>query len=157
MEVPMDSDRVVGTAKTVGGKVETRLGEMTDNTRLEAEGLVDKAKGAVQNAYGQAKDVARDYVDQAKDYAKDAKGYARDYADQAREAAGRAADEGRRYLDEGRRYVDDSLDHYQDAAGRGLREGREAVSRQVEQSPLAAMLIAGAVGYALALLIHGRR
>ncbi|TDR93450.1 CsbD family protein [Enterovirga rhinocerotis] len=146
----MDSDRIAGAARNIGGKVERRVGELAGNSRLEAEGLVDQAKGAVQNAYGQAKDTAREYVDRAKDQAGD-------YADQARDVADRVVDEGRRYIDEGRRYVDDGLERYQDAAGRSLREGREAVSRQVEQSPLAAMLIAGAVGYALALLIHSRR
>jgi hypothetical protein len=38
-----------------------------------------------------------------------------------------------------------------------VRQGRNAVSRQVEEAPLASLLIAGLVGYGLAVLLHGRR
>ena len=40
-------------------------------------------------------------------------------------------------------------------AGRSISEGAQAVSRPVEQYPLTAIVIAGAVGYLLAYLIHG--
>ena len=40
-------------------------------------------------------------------------------------------------------------------AGRSIREGAQAVSRPVEQHPLTAILLAGALGYLLAYLIHG--
>jgi len=46
----------------------------------------------------------------------------------------------------------------QDTYERGARyvsEGTQAVSRPVEQHPLTAILLAGAVGYLLAYLIHG--
>src|SRR4051794_29274082 len=52
------------------------------------------------------------------------------------------------------RYVRDGLDRYPEA-GRYISEGTRAVSRPVEQHPLTALLIAGAVGYLLAYLIHG--
>jgi ElaB/YqjD/DUF883 family membrane-anchored ribosome-binding protein len=51
-------------------------------------------------------------------------------------------------------YVRDGLDRYPEA-GRSIREGTQAVSRPVEQHPLTAILVAGAVGYLLAYLIHG--
>ena len=54
----------------------------------------------------------------------------------------------------GARYVRDGLDRYPEA-GRYISEGTQAVSRPVEQHPLTALLIAGAVGYLLAYLIHG--
>ena len=38
-----------------------------------------------------------------------------------------------------------------------VRGGRSVVSRQVEEAPLTSLLIAGLVGYGLALLFHGRR
>src|SRR3954466_3367957 len=54
----------------------------------------------------------------------------------------------------GTRYVRDGLDRYPEA-GRYISEGAQAVSRPVEQYPLTAVLLAGAVGYLLAYLIHG--
>ena len=54
----------------------------------------------------------------------------------------------------GARYVRDGLDRYPEA-GRSISEGAQAVSRPVEQYPLTAIVIAGAVGYLLAYLIHG--
>ena len=54
----------------------------------------------------------------------------------------------------GARYVRDGLDRYPEA-GRSIREGAQAVSRPVEQHPLTAILLAGAVGYLLAYVIHG--
>ena len=36
------------------------------------------------------------------------------------------------------------------------RDGAGAVGKQVEENPLLALLVAGAVGYGLALLIHGK-
>lgn len=55
---------------------------------------------------------------------------------------------GERYIEEGRRRFPE--------AERYVRQGREAVRGQVHESPFAAMLVAGVVGYVLALLIHGR-
>ena len=54
----------------------------------------------------------------------------------------------------GARYVRDGLDRYPEA-GRYISEGTRAVSRPVEQHALTAILLAGAVGYLLAYLIHG--
>lgn len=127
----MDSDRIVGTAKNVVGKGEQALGDLAGDSKLNADGTVDEAKGAVQAAYGQAKDTVRDYADQAQSLAAD------------------AYDQGRKYVEEGRKRVPEADRYY--------RDGREAVSRHVGESPIAAVLIAGAVGYLLALLVHGRR
>ena len=41
-------------------------------------------------------------------------------------------------------------------SGDYIRQGTDTVSHKVEENPLVALLIAGAVGYGLALLIHGR-
>ena len=70
-------------------------------------------------------------------------------ADQASELAQRAYEQGGEYLEEGRRRFPQAERYY--------REGSRAVSRQVEESPLAAILVAVAIGYGLALLIHSRR
>lgn len=126
----MDSDRVTGTVKKVGGKAEGAIGDLTGDAKTQTEGKIDEAKGAVQAAYGQAKDAVKDYADQASD------------------VAGDVVEQGRRYVEEGRRRYPEAERYY--------REGTDAVSKQVGESPLAAILIAGAVGYILALLVHGR-
>ena len=43
------------------------------------------------------------------------------------------------------------------AAAHYLRDGSRAVGTRVEENPFIALVIAGAVGYGLALLLHGRR
>lgn len=74
------------------------------------------------------KDKARDIADRAGDVASDAYDRAGDIAGEAYERSGSY-----------------------------LRDGRAAVGARVEENPLVALLIAGAVGYGLALLVHGRR
>src|SRR5215210_2226366 len=53
----------------------------------------------------------------------------------------------------GARYVREGLDRYPEA-GRYVSEGSRAVSRPVEQYPLIAVLLAGALGYLIGYL-HG--
>src|SRR5829696_7958372 len=47
------------------------------------------------------------------------------------------------------------MEEYYDDASRYVRTGTRAVAHQVEEQPLAAMLLSGAAGYLLAYLIHG--
>ncbi|MFH6781322.1 MULTISPECIES: CsbD family protein [Methylobacterium] len=112
----MDSDRIIGAGKELGGKVQQRLGEWTGETGTQAQGLADQAAGVARNVYGQAKDAVRDLADAAPDY-----------ADTARET-------GRQYYERGNR----------------------AVARQVGDQHLAALLVAGGIGYLFGWLIHGR-
>jgi uncharacterized protein YjbJ (UPF0337 family) len=56
----MDENRVAGTVRNVGGKVEEGLGRVTGDNGTRAEGLVNQAAGAAQDLYGQARDSAAD-------------------------------------------------------------------------------------------------
>ena len=56
----MDEDRVEGTARNVGGKVQEGLGRVTGDARTRAEGLANQAVGTAQDLYGQAADTARE-------------------------------------------------------------------------------------------------
>jgi ElaB/YqjD/DUF883 family membrane-anchored ribosome-binding protein len=78
---------------------------------------------------------------------------------QARQTVGQVADQaaslaqdvyrrGEQYVQEGRRRLPEAERYY--------REGREAVGRSVGEYPLTALLVAGAVGYGVAWLIHAR-
>lgn len=133
----MDENRYTGTARNMAGRAESAVGGMVGNTNLQAEGRAREAEGTVENLVGQAKDAARQV------------------ADQASEVAGQVADRGREYLDQGRRYLDEGRQRYPEAE-RYYREGTAMVRGHITDSPVAAMLVAGAIGYLIALLIHRR-
>ena len=65
----MDENRIAGTVRNVGGKVEEGLGRVTGNAGARTEGLVNQAAGAAQDLYGQARDSAADVAGAARDTA----------------------------------------------------------------------------------------
>lgn len=87
---------------------------------------------------------------------------ARDYSEGAlertRDLSGRTADSARRYAQDAyersSRYVQRQRERYPEAE-RYLSYGTEAVRGPVHQSPILSVLVAGAVGYLFAYLIHG--
>jgi uncharacterized protein YjbJ (UPF0337 family) len=46
-------DRIAGTARNVGGKVQEGVGRVTGDAKSQADGLVNQAAGAAQDFYGQ--------------------------------------------------------------------------------------------------------
>jgi uncharacterized protein YjbJ (UPF0337 family) len=56
----MDENRVSGTARNIGGKIEQGVGGLTGNAKTEIQGKLDQATGAAQDLYGQAADAARE-------------------------------------------------------------------------------------------------
>lgn len=68
----MNTDRIVGTAKELGGKAQAVAGQMLDNGSTELEGRYRQAEGVAQDAVGQAKRVARDVAEDAGEIAHDA-------------------------------------------------------------------------------------
>jgi uncharacterized protein YjbJ (UPF0337 family) len=65
----MDENRVAGTARNMGGKVEEGVGRVTGDTKLQAEGIAKQVSGAAQDIYGQARDAASDMAGSARDTA----------------------------------------------------------------------------------------
>lgn len=59
----MDEDRVTGTAKNLGGKVEEGLGRVTGNAQTQLKGQAKQLEGAAEDLYGQAKDTAASFTD----------------------------------------------------------------------------------------------
>ncbi len=55
----MDKDRVIGTAKMAKGKIKEATGKVLGDSKLQAEGKVDRIEGALQNAVGGIKDAMR--------------------------------------------------------------------------------------------------
>ena len=58
----MNEDRVMGTARNLGGRMQEGVSRVTGNTRSQVEGVLNQASGAAQDLYGQAKDTASDAV-----------------------------------------------------------------------------------------------
>jgi uncharacterized protein YjbJ (UPF0337 family) len=56
----MDENRVEGSARNLGGKVQEGFGKVTGDARTQAEGLANQAAGAAQDLYGQAAEAARE-------------------------------------------------------------------------------------------------
>src|SRR3984957_6652465 len=56
----MDEDRISGTARNVGGKIEEGVGRLTGDARPQIRGKLDQAAGAAKDPYGQTADAARD-------------------------------------------------------------------------------------------------
>jgi uncharacterized protein YjbJ (UPF0337 family) len=61
----MDTDRIVGSAKSAFGKAEQVVGDAVADNKIQAEGVATETEGVVQGAIGQIKDAARDAVDAA--------------------------------------------------------------------------------------------
>jgi uncharacterized protein YjbJ (UPF0337 family) len=58
----MDKDRIEGAAKQVNGNIKEAIGKMTGDTKVEAEGVAEKAAGELQSDLGKAKDAVRDIL-----------------------------------------------------------------------------------------------
>jgi len=71
-----------------------------------------------------------------------------------RDVASSASETARSAYSEGQRYVRQARDRYPDA-GRYYQEGSRALRQRVTESPWLSLLLAGAIGYGLAWLIHG--
>ena len=58
----MDKETVKGGLKKATGTVKEKVGQMTGDRDMEAEGKVDKAEGRARSAMGHAKDAAREII-----------------------------------------------------------------------------------------------
>jgi uncharacterized protein YjbJ (UPF0337 family) len=165
----VDTDRITGAAKELGGKVQGAVGDLTGSKRDSVEGRAREAQGTAENLYGQAKDTVRDAAEHVADTARDIGGKVRDTVgglsgsddveDRARRAQGAASDtyeRGERYVrNSGRDAYDRAEDAYE-SGSRSLRQGGHQATSQIAEHPVAALLVAGLLGYGLGLLIHGR-
>jgi uncharacterized protein YjbJ (UPF0337 family) len=58
----MNENRVSGTARNTGGKVEEGLSRFTGDTETQAEGVAKQVSGAAQDMYGQARERHRFFI-----------------------------------------------------------------------------------------------
>ena len=73
----MNEDRLMGTARNLGGKVQEGVGRVTGDTKSQVEGVMNQAAGAAQDLYGQAKDTASDAAQAVRQGAVDAEDFLR--------------------------------------------------------------------------------
>ena len=78
-----------------------------------------------------------------------AAGRAREATGTAQNLYGQAKDAARDVADATMSYAKDAYDN----SGKTFGDGSQAIARKIQESPLSAMLIAGGVGFALALLL----
>ena len=52
----MDEDRIAGTARKLGGKVQEEVGRFSGDTQTQIKGMANQAAGTAQDLYGQAAD-----------------------------------------------------------------------------------------------------
>ena len=100
-----------------------------------AKDFAGKAEGVVGNMTGDAKT-------QAEGRAREAAGTVQNLYGQAKDAASDVADAAVNY----------AKDAY-DNSGETFRDGTQAISKKVQDNPLGSLLIAGGIGFALALLM----
>jgi uncharacterized protein YjbJ (UPF0337 family) len=59
----VNKDQVLGIIDEVAGSAKRKAGELTDNPKLQVEGMVQQAKGKVQGVWGKAKESVHDAVE----------------------------------------------------------------------------------------------
>src|SRR5580693_129009 len=108
-----------------------------DNDRIAGSttDFPDELKGAVGDIAGDAKTEATGRVREATGTAQHLYGHAKDAAREATDAAAS--------------YAKDAYEN----SGDTFRDGSQAIAKKVQDNPLGSMLIAGAIGFALALLM----
>jgi uncharacterized protein YjbJ (UPF0337 family) len=73
----MNEDRITGTAKNLGGKVEEGFGRVAGDFKSQVQGQARQVEGELQDLYGQAKDVARNAAETVRETASEAEDFVR--------------------------------------------------------------------------------
>ena len=108
-----------------------------DNDRIA--GSAKDAAGKVEGAFGEATGNTQT----------EAAGRAQEAAGSVQNLFGQAKDAARDAGESAVNYAKDAYDH----SGETLRGGSQVVAKRVRENPLGALLIAGGIGFALALLL----
>jgi uncharacterized protein YjbJ (UPF0337 family) len=106
----------------------------------------DRIAGTAKDFAGKAEGAAGDITENAK---MQASGRARETAGTAQNLYGQAKDAARDAGEAAVSYAKDAYDHRGDV----LRDGSKAMAKTVQENPLGALLVAGGIGFALALLM----
>jgi ElaB/YqjD/DUF883 family membrane-anchored ribosome-binding protein len=124
---------------------------LTDNT-LTREQALDVARHVGETALDEGRQQAQKAGAMASNMMEQAKAMARDVGEQARAAA---ADPGATAQDLARRAREQAAVASDALYQQGMRAG-EYLTENVNEYPLTALLLAAAIGYGIAFLIHAR-
>lgn len=142
----MSDNQFEGTARNVGGKVESAFGNVTGDTKSKVEGKADQVAGQAQKAFGDAKDAASDAADKASsklnDVANKAGSTLNDVADKASSKLGGVADK-----------VSEQASNIGGQVYEAGEYAAETVADYVRNEPVAVMLGVAAVGMLIGYLI----
>jgi uncharacterized protein YjbJ (UPF0337 family) len=106
----------------------------------------DRIAGSAKDFAGKVEGTVGDMAGDART---EASGRAREAAGSVQNLYGQAKDAAREATDAAVGYAKDAYDN----SGETLREGSQAVAKKVQDNPLGALLIAGGIGFALAMLM----
>jgi uncharacterized protein YjbJ (UPF0337 family) len=109
---------------------------------MDKDRIVGSAKDFAGKVEGAVGGMAGDTRTQASGRSREAEGTVQNLYGQAKDAAGDVADAAVNY----------AKDAY-DNSGDTIRGGQKAVAKTVQDNPLGALLVAGGIGFALALLM----
>jgi len=109
---------------------------------MDKDKVVGSTKDFAGRVEGTVDDIARDVRTQAA-------GRVREAADTAQNLYGQAKDAAREAADTAVSYAKDAYD----SSGDTFRDGSQAIAKRVQDNPLGSLLMAGAIGFALALLL----
>ena len=105
---------------------------------MDQDRIVGSAKNIAGKVEGRVGDVAGDAKSEAAGRIREAAGSVQNIYGQAKDAARDATD-----------YAKQAYDN----SGDTLRDGSQALAQKVQENPLGSLMIAGAVGFAMALLM----
>ena len=109
---------------------------------MDKDRIAGSAKDFAGKVEGAVGDIASDPRTQAAGRAREATGTAQNLYGQAKDAA-------REAMDAAVSYAKDAYDN----SGDTFRDGSQAIAKKVQDNPLGSLLIAGGIGFALALLM----
>ena len=109
---------------------------------MDEDRIAGSAKDFAGKVEGTVGDIADDAKTQAAGGVREATGTAQNLYGQAKDAAREASDAAVSY----------AKDAYENS-GDTFRDGSQAIAKKVQENPLSSMLIAGGIGFALALLM----
>ena len=142
----MAENEMEGAARNVGGKVESAVGNLTGDTKTQADGKIDQVAGQAQQAYGNAKDAVSSAADQAQsklgDVADKAQSKLSGVADQAQSKFSGVADQAQSKLSG----VADQASQLGEQAYEQGAKAAKYVGDYVRDEPVAVMLGVAAIG-----------
>jgi ElaB/YqjD/DUF883 family membrane-anchored ribosome-binding protein len=128
---------------------------MTSTSRTDVQDLTKKAAGAAEAG-----------LEHARTFGDSAQALAQNFADQAQRVVGAAGDTVQQLgkqagdtVQQLSKQADEIAGQARDFAGEAYRRGGQAadyVGGRVEQQPLASILLAFGIGYAISYLVHSR-